>query len=402
MLPRLLLGISTCVLLVLVTQPAGSQSAIDSVVPAIERGDLKTAERILGPLAAEGDVWAYFNLGVVASHKAWASEGRLRTLWTIDAYAHYRAAELLGDSTATPQRREALALIPSADLPTAGARVAVLLSRHGKESLARAGTDAASVALRDYSATVAAASHKPASARSLPELSEAIRTQELSYKEREVLARELAARPGGREELASILTVTVFATVASGPANGSRSPSYIAAEQFGALLCEILARAPSPSVSALVAVQSASESLGQYNPGSPLIGGMEALLDAWQGGGTKPTPGQSVESDCATTDTPSAPCLQLWISGFTQPGARLSNTCVNKVAGLSAMGFVPDAGGRSDEDDLQRAIHYCIEGNAFVAYQRWHPQLRRSAPRQFERMEDAYRIARRLNLIFVM
>lgn len=401
MISRRPILICMLLLLAVAARAADAQAAVDSVVPAIERGDLQTAERILGPLAAQGDVWAYFNLGVVSSHKALASEGRLRTLWYIDAYAHFRSAELLGDSAAVLERREALAQIPVADLPTAGARVAVLLARHGKEGLARVGTDAASVALRDFDATKAVAPRRTGTSRSLTELSDAIRTQDLTFAEREGLARELAARAGGRAELASILTSTVLVTVAFGTPGGS-GPSYHETERLGALLCDLLARAPAPLASTAFSVQSAIGMLDEYNPGSPLIANMEALLDAWQRGSANEPARQSVEPDCATTDTPTTPCLQRWISGFTRRGERLSNTCVQRVAELAAMGFTPDAGGRSDDDDRQRAIEVCIEGNAFVAYKRWHPQLRRDALRQFSRMERAYLTASRLNLIFVM
>ena len=75
--------------------------------------------------------------------------------------------------------------------------------------------------------------------------------------------------------------------------------------------------------------------------------------------------------------------------------------CLNHVAGLAAEGYVPNMGGRSDEDDQQLGIRYCIEGSAFVGYARWHQQLRRDAFRTFTRLEKAYGIASRARLIVV-
>jgi hypothetical protein len=388
-----------------------AQSAQDSVVPAIMRGDLATAQRILDPLAAAGDAWAYANLGVVYSERARASSGRVRTAQYIESYAHFRAAELLGDTAATQDRREARAMFSTTDLPRADARVSALLTRHGADSLTR---NPAHRAIASRAATTATPTDAAAqlSDADVMVLHAALTLPDSPWEHREQYVRKLAARPEGRAELANVLTREVFTGVAIGPPGhvGGMTidpryerprMSYQTAERLGAFLCDVLSRYSAPSEQAARIVESAIRSVASYNATSPLIGHLKALSEAWavrvarQPAIVRKTP------PCPVTEKPSTSCLLMAISGFTEPSGTVSLSCTKQVSSMAAIGMVYELGRGFDEDNYQLAIRYCIDGHAFRFFSPYHAQLRRDAPRQYAQLEEAYRIASRLNLIFL-
>lgn len=399
-----------------------AQTPVDSVVPMIERGDLSNAQRILVPLAAAGDPWAYFNLGVVHSEYARRATGKTRTSRYVESYAHFRAAELLGDSLATHDRKEAGAVLPAAQLSVADARVTALLARHGHAQLARidvmpvppsrsAAKTPSSPTETVATAPATATDGEAWSSRFIQIKRGAIVTPDIDWEDRVRYVRELSVRPIGREELLDILVTDVPKAVIAGSPRPAGSLfqrrvvegpdlSYDTAVQLGELLSEVLSRSSAPSETTKQRVKDAIADVEKQKPGSALLGSLRFLVIEW----SKPRPAESApprrSPTCMDFTPPSTGCLVQWIASLTAPETSLTGLCLKQIAGMAATGMVYDLGGRSDEEDNQLAFQVCKDGNAFVISQRYHSQLQRGAPRQFARMQEAYRIAARVKLIF--
>jgi hypothetical protein len=239
----------------------------------------------------------------------------------------------------------------------------------------------------------------------------AIVTPDIDWEDRVRSVRELAARPIGREALVDILVTDLPKAVIAGtpqPA-GSRFErrvveqpelSYDTAIRLGWLMFDVLSRSPSPSEAAKQKVKDASVEIEKQKPNSQLFQALSSLHVAW----SKPRSAESEPSGssvtCMDAATPSTTCITRWIDGLTAPEANLTGLCMKQVAGMAASGIRYDLGGRSDDEDNQLAMQICKDGNAFVISRPYHAKIRSSAPRQFARMQEAYRIGSRVKLIF--